>query len=315
MRRPDQRTMIAGALALLGAGALLLRRQSVRRLANGCPDGSSANPPPKVSNDLAAKRAPIVAERMRRLWTAATGDPNPPCEAAIEMLLSHAWLESGIADAGGGGWWTDKTASGGGDMRGSGNLGARQCSSFDKGDSYFRCVEYGDSRPTDSGKQIKYAAKFRYYTGGKMPDGATRNAADAAAWDFMHDVGVIWKSLPALKSGDVRRYAESLYERGYYQGFGATKEARIDGYARALASHLPAVAAALGHDRIHAIVDPGLYKSGKQYVAPSKVSGVDTFGPYLMQLHAKGALLRAYRNHQPWGDRLIWKAPDSPAGD
>lgn len=272
--------LLAGALALAGGGLLLLRRAtggaggSRPLLGGGCPAGSPSNLPPKASSDAAAARAKVVAERLRRLWPAATGDSGPPCEATLQILLSHAWLESGIAEAGGGGWWTDKTATGGGDMRGSGNLGARQCSGSGQSGAYFRCVEYGDSRPNKDGTQTKYPAKFRYYIDGVTPDGVHRSAADAAAWDFLHDVAIVWGALAELRSGDVRAYVKKLREKGYYQGFGATVQEREDGYGRAVAAHLPAVASSLGDPKVLPIVAPEFW-GGKAYIAPSQVAGVD----------------------------------------
>lgn len=296
MRFARRSTLAAGALGLLGGGLLLARlalssSSGVHLLGDGCPAGGPDNPPPAASSDAgAAARVPIVTERFRRLWTAATGDPGPPCEAAIQILNAHSWLEAGLGD-----WWTDKTATGAGDMRGSNNLGARQCSGAGADGAYFRCVEYGDSRPNADGTQTKIAAKFRYYTGGVMPDGVTRSAEDAAAWDFMHDVAIVWGALAELKSGDVRAYVKKLREKGYYQGFGATIEERENGYGRAVASRLPGAAAALGDHAILAIVAPEFY-SGKAYVAPSKISGA-------------GAHLLARRDHTNiTSGGLVWYA-------
>lgn len=305
---PNQASLVAGGLALLGGGLLLLWNRSggsvsLPRIGDGCPAGSPDNPAPKSSDEPAAKRAPAVAARLRRLWSEATGDPGPPCEAAIEMALAHSWMESGIADATGG-WWTDKTNKGAGNMVGSRNLGARQCSSGSTGGSYFDCVEYGDSKPNADGTQTKYAAKFRYYKAGATPDGVMRDADDAAAWDFLHDVSRVWGGIDELNSGDVRAYARKLYQKGYYQGFGATEAERVGGYAKAIASRLPAVAAALGHEKILAIIDPNIYQYGKTYVAPSNVAQASV-GDELQQLYNSGALLRAKRSHDPWGS-IIW---------
>lgn len=289
--------LLTGALALAGGAALLLRLalggSALPLGAGGCPAGSPDNPPPSASSDTAAAaRVPAVAERFRRLWSAASGDPSPPCEATIQILIAHCWLEGGVAEVGGGGWWTDKTATGGGNMIGSGNLGARQCSGSAADGSYYRCVEYGDSKPNDDGTQTKIAAKFRYYVDGVTPDGVRRSAADAAAWDFIHDVTVVWGALEELKSGDVRRYVKKLREKGYYQGFGATIEKRENGYGRAVASRLPGAAYALGDAKILAVVAPEFWQ-GKTYVAPSKIAG-------------SGALLARRDHTHIAGDRLVW---------
>ena len=68
----NTRALAAGGFALTGAGLLLLRGARRSRgsalplLPNGCPAGSTDNPPPSASSDAgAAARVPIVAERFR----------------------------------------------------------------------------------------------------------------------------------------------------------------------------------------------------------------------------------------------------------
>lgn len=280
MKNATGNLAVVGSIAAVGGIAWLFKRRSTSTGGSSVValPGSLSNPLPVPSSDAAAKRIPIVAERFRRLWPQVTGESGEMPPAALEIALSHAWLEGGVSEPGGGGWWTDKTDKGQGDMRGSGNLGARQCSSANQDGAYYTCVPYGDSRPATAAElaagkpaQIKIPASFRYYKAGKTPDGVERSAGDAAAWDFLHDITKVWPALEELKSGNVAAYATKLREKGYYQGFGATKAEQINGYGRAITSHLPAVAASLGHGRIAAIIDPS-FLSGKAYIAPSKVA-------------------------------------------
>lgn len=74
--------------------------------------GAPSGPPlaPRPSSSPMYVRAAVVAERLKRLWTEATGDPGPPSPAALEILLSQAALESGIAEPGVNGWESEEIA-------------------------------------------------------------------------------------------------------------------------------------------------------------------------------------------------------------
>jgi hypothetical protein len=266
---------IAASTAAIGAGAIYLARDRIFSHKTTANDTSPTNPAlvPRHSTDPAAQRAARIADRFRRLWPEVTGRSGPMPEAALEIALSQAWLESGIAEAGGGGWWKDKSDTGQGDMRGSGNLGSRHCGAGDTGGDYYKCVPYGDTVPQADGTNKPYDVSFRYYTGGNC-GGKQRDAADCAAWDFLYDITRRWPGLPELEAGDLLGYAMKLGPKyraddppnqtvfgrpyaggtGYYGGFGKSMQKRVGGYAYALASHLPAVAAALGHPRIFAKV-------------------------------------------------------------
>ena len=291
---------IAASTAAIGGAAIYLARDHIFGPASSANDTSLANPAlvPRHSTDAAAARAPRIAERFRRLWPEVTGRPGPMPEAALEIALAQAWLESGLAEAGGGGWWKDKTAQGQGSMVGSGNLGSRHCGAGDTGGAYYRCVPYGDTVAQPDGTNKPYDVSFRYYTGG-MCGGKERDAGDCAAWDFLYDITRRWPGLAELESGDVLAYAMKLGPKygandvpnqtvfgrrypggtGYYGGFGKSMQKRVGGYAYAIASHLPAIAAALGHARIFAkVAAPILTYSDKDdeiRTAPAAVAGVE----------------------------------------
>jgi hypothetical protein len=163
---------------LLGVSSLfwLGKRRSAKFATFGCPAGSPSNPLPRASAAEPMARVPVVAERLRRLWTAGTGDAGPPCDAAVELLLAHAILESGAADPKLGDYWKDE-------MKGSGNLGAIHCGDSESGGATYRCVPYKDTRPNPDGTSTSYPTKMRFYI-----DGAGRTAGDNAALDFLKQV-------------------------------------------------------------------------------------------------------------------------------
>jgi hypothetical protein len=180
---------------------------------------------------------------------------------ALELATARALVET-VA----GGGWSDKSAQGGGDMRGSYNFGARQCSARDEGAGPWRCVEYGDHNPDGS----SIAAKFRYFEAGQG-----RSAEENGAYYFLRDLLKTWPVKAELVAGDVGRYAHRLgpdKANGglyYFGGFGSTIPEREGSYVKAIASRLPEAAAALGHDRVHATVP--VLGEGKFYMPTSDV--------------------------------------------
>lgn len=295
MRNIGKLTAVAATAVVAGGSALLLKEKLAK------PSGAGAgcspnNPVPHAGSGAEMGRIARVAERLRKVWPDVTGESGPMPEAALEIAISQAFLESGVAEAGGGGWWKDKSGDGtGGNMVGSGNLGARQCGINDAGGDYYTCVEYGDSAPNADGTQTYFPAKFRYYKAGTV-GGKQRDAGDAAAYDFLYSIVRQWPALAELKSGDVLAYAirqgpkyrkadppnQKVFGReykggnGYYGGFGATMQDRVGSYGRAIVSHLPAVAAALGHKKIYACIAPELLAGGATHAA---VSGGCCGGP------------------------------------
>lgn len=229
------------------------------------PGSSPEHPLAVKSSDAPARRVPLVAERLTRLWKDATGEATEMPAGALELALAQAWLESGMADKVQGSWWK-------GAMEKSGNLGAIQCAEGDSGGSGYTCVAYTDKHPD----KTEYTIHFRFYDSG-----------DSAAKDFLHHIAVprtkylrdphAEQSFAALKRGDLLAYAKALYNQRYYEGFGATDEERIAGYARGLASHLPAVASALGHDRVATTIDASIPSGKHAAVAGFSDPSVDPY--------------------------------------
>lgn len=226
--------------------------------------GSSASAPlagpailPRAGNATTAERIRELDANVQKFWTEVTGKPGPMPTAARHLFSAHAGLESTW-----GGGWKDKSTEGKGDMRGSHNYGARQCGAHDSGGASWDCREYGDTTPNADGTSTPIPAKFRYYK-----DGEGRSAAENGAYYFLRDLVKTWPVLAELEAGDVAAYAHRLgpdKANGglyYYGGFGKNFAEREANYVKGLASRLPEVVAALGHDRVYAIVrapDPPL---------------------------------------------------------
>jgi hypothetical protein len=136
-------------------------------------------------------------------------------------------------------------------MKGSGNLGAIQCSTAEQsaGSSkpYYTCVDYGDH--TDTGKA--YAVKFKFY---QDADGKT--AQEWAALDYLWQ---FWKLRPRsaaliAQGATVERIATQLYHEHYFGNYKgvdtdpAVMAKAVGDYVRAIISHAPSVAAVLGQD-------------------------------------------------------------------
>jgi len=188
-------------------------------------------------------------------------------------------------------------------MVGSGNLGARQCGTGDKGGPAWDCVPYGDSRPATAAElaagkpaQISFPVDFRYYKAGQI-GGKQRSKDDAAAYDFVTSIVKQWPARAELESGDVLAYAEKQYKNHYYGGFGATPAERIAGYAKAIADHLPAIAHALGHDKVHAFAPADLLATAKAHAssAVAGLAGLEELEPH--ELEAELDLTGAVGEH------------------
>jgi hypothetical protein len=192
-----------------------------------------------ASEQRVAARLPLFAERFHRLWPEVMGDDNEPGSAQLQLVAAQAWLESGVADPKLGSWWK-------GAMEGSGNLGAIQCTKNEPGAPHYQCAAYTDQHPNGA----TYATRFRFYLDAPGPDGSTRPAADWAMLDFLTQLSLARRprTFAALMTGDLQAYATALHTERYYEGFGATVEERIDGYAKAIASHLPTIADVLDQE-------------------------------------------------------------------
>lgn len=203
---------------------------------------------PRAGSAAHAAAIQAIAANLKRYWPELTGRTTDMPPQALELALAQSGLES-VFGLG----WSDKAATGGGDMRGSNNYGARQCGRNDCGAAAWRCVPYGDTTPSADGTSKPIAASFRYYQ-----DGEGRTAAENGAYYFLRDLTHTWNVVPQLDSGSVVAYARRLgpdKANGglyYYGGFGKTFAEREAGYVAAIRSYLPEVAAALGHDRVYA---------------------------------------------------------------
>ena len=107
-----------------------------------------------------------------------------------------------------------------------------------------QCPENGflheDSYPRPDGSSVKYAVCFRKYT----------DDNDGARGLISNLTTARQKLWPLLDSGDAWLIAAAMYDSTYYQGFGKTREDRIDGYARAFERNDAEVSAALGGPRL-----------------------------------------------------------------
>jgi hypothetical protein len=210
-------------------------------------------PKPIKANDKSAERLPFVAARIRRVFPSASGLNRPIKPHEEQLILSMAWLESGLAndseDADGpkGSWWKDA-------MVGSGNLGALQCFRRDieaqkagkPTPPHYSCKPFGDKRQLADGSWQPYETMFRFFrssnqdANGAPTDAETStlmSAADGAAWEYVRE---IWRQRPkggkAISDGkSIREIAKALREENYH---GVTP----DHYADAIWSHAAHVA-------------------------------------------------------------------------
>jgi hypothetical protein len=165
--------------------------------------------------------APEARTTLLAAWRALLGaEPSP---AELQTALAIARHETG--------WGTYKP------FPGSHNWGAVQCC---KPDASGQCPPGSflakDSSPTDAGGSVPYAICFRSY------------ADDAAG--ARHFLEILTVKRPAVRralgTGSAVRVAEAMYDSHYFEGFGKTREARIQGYAKGIERNARAVASALG---------------------------------------------------------------------
>lgn len=105
------------------------------------------------------------------------------------------------------------------------NYGAQQCGKPPvRGVCPDHCFLAGDTSPTSSGTSIAYQACFQVH-----------DDDHAGALSLMTLLTVSRPGIAeALTTGDVQQVAEAMYENHYFEGFGATKEERVNHYADAL---------------------------------------------------------------------------------
>lgn len=265
---------------------------------------------PGSAAHAAAIRA--LAADVSAYWLAQTGAPIQPQE--LDLLLALFGLETvwGLG-------WTDKTAKGQGDMRGSNNVNARQ---YSGPGAAWRRVEYGDTRPPTAAEaaagqtaNIPIPAPFNFYV-----DAEGRTAAQNGAWYAVRDLTSVWNAREALRTGSAPALARRLGPKefgglGYYGGFGTTEAARVGGYANAMASRLPEVAAALGRDQSVATVAPaaGAYANTATGQAQDpRLGGVaDDVGAWL---HGEWADLTRWLGYRAGAENDNGAAPAGGAG-
>lgn len=123
---------------------------------------------------------------------------------------------------------------------GSFNWGAVQCCKPGTDGCPEGSFLHEDSYPRPDGTSVKYAVCFRKYADdNEGARGLISNLTTARQ--------KVW---PLLDSGDAWLIAAAMYDSTYFQGFGKTREDRIDGYARAFERNDAEVTAALGGPRL-----------------------------------------------------------------
>lgn len=147
------------------------------------------------------------------------GDSPTLCEAQFAQTI--ALIESQY----GSGW--------GGAGAGSNNWGAVQAGKppCDPATSF----TYTDTHPTDTGQSIPYSICFRKYS---TPE------AGAA-----HMIRILYKQMPRVSAAALRcdsyGVSAAMYDSRYYEGFGATREARIANHHKAVLFRLKQITTAL----------------------------------------------------------------------
>jgi hypothetical protein len=164
----------------------------------------------------------LLSEAFRRRFSREPTRPEAQCLQAVALI------ETGYGE----GWKSPGN--------GSYNLGAIQAGTSWSGETF----QYTDTRPNADGTSTPYVTKFRKYP-----------SAIAGAEDLVRVVYQVQPRgrmsrqvtvLPAAASGDSRKFSRALYETGYYEGFGATPEDRINNHHRQIERALKSISAALG---------------------------------------------------------------------
>lgn len=90
---------------------------------------------------------------------------------------------------------------------------------------------YTDSHPNADGTSTKYQICFRKYPG------PVEGMADVAR--------ILYKQMKIVPSS-IRAVSTQMYEKHYYEGFGKTKEDRINNHIKAITANLQRITTALG---------------------------------------------------------------------
>jgi peptidoglycan hydrolase-like protein with peptidoglycan-binding domain len=133
---------------------------------------------------------------------------------------------------------------------GSNNMGAVQAGGW-KGDTF----QYTDSRPLPNGTSEIYAVKFRKYQ------------TTQAGWEDLAKVAYLNCGRNCVREAAIKddtfSVSEKLYNTRYYEGFGATPEARIRGHYNLLVLRLRQ-ADVEAYNASHASQIPRTLKRGDQ---------------------------------------------------
>lgn len=162
----------------------------------------------------------MVTHAQAREWAAAGTASvlgSATTLAHVQFVQAVALVESGYGQG-----WKD-------DGVGSNNMGAVQAGHPPCNPN--TSFQYQDSHPNPDGSSTKYTICFRKY------DTPAEGMADVAR--------ILYKQM-GIKPSSIRGVATQMYEHHYYEGFGATKEARINGEVKALTNALTKITSALG---------------------------------------------------------------------
>lgn len=178
---------------------------------------------------------------LTQAWAQRYPDGPAPTLQALQSAQSVALLESGY-----------------GKFEPYGSTGARNWGSVQCGklptDGVCPCqgILWKDTRPNSDGTSTPYEVCFRAYD----------SDVDGAA-DLLRHLGpdLRPKTFAALQTGDAEQISAAMYDERYYQGFGATREARIEGHIKAITKRAEEIAKALGEPLV-------VVRGGTQIVTP-----------------------------------------------
>ena len=139
-----------------------------------------------------------------------------PTLLEVQFVQAVAWLESNY----GAGW---KGAG-----IGSWNMGAVQSGHAPCNPA--TSFEYTDSHPNPDGTSTKYTICFRKYPG------PVEGMADVAR--------ILYKQMK-IDPSSIAAVSSQMYDKHYYEGFGATREVRIAGHVKRLTQGLQAITTSL----------------------------------------------------------------------
>lgn len=161
----------------------------------------------------------------RRILTSAFAQVGiTPNAAALQAAQAVALGESNY----GAGWK--------GEGKGSNNWGAVQAGRLPCGPDAF---VYKDTHPNPDGTSTPYEICFRKY---ETPEaGAAHMLQILFTRKGAKDAGV----LEAALSGDLKAFSQAMYNSHYYEGFGATPEARVANHHKMLRANVERIAKAL----------------------------------------------------------------------